>query len=163
MVEENGIRLVDWKVKPDRDAATGAVILRVWGRGPGIAVTTAPILTADAVQGGWVAVAEDGSAYLLSTRDSAWPRLYGPAKAEWFCLVRQLESFELKCFACIWRKIPYASEVDEEDRPEYMEWAVRNGLDPEAWRRIRDMALTAQQTQNFLIISTLQTLLTFKY
>ena len=45
MGENNRNELVNWRVSPAEDEKTGAVGLRIWGRGEGFDVAAAPFLS----------------------------------------------------------------------------------------------------------------------
>ncbi|MBS6953693.1 MAG: hypothetical protein KH230_10725 [Enterocloster asparagiformis] len=143
MCGENRIKLGSWKLKLSWDDEAGAAVLRICAVEAGARIRTAPVRTAAAVPGGFAVETQDGSAFLLPMEENVWPALYGSEKEEWSRLVRGLPSFELKCFAGMWRDFLCLCEDEAEDRRECEEWAGRNGLEPGDWRRIRDMGMMA--------------------
>lgn len=145
MGENNRNELVNWRVSPAEDEKTGAVGLWIWGRGEGVDVAAAPIRAVSTVPGGFEVEVEDGSIFLVLLNENAWPRVFGKEKKEWYRLVRKLDSFDLKCFACFWMEDLYLYSEEEYHRDQCMEWAERNGLDPGAWKRIRAMRMAADR------------------
>lgn len=66
-------------------------------------------------------------------------------KTEWYHLVHRLDSFDLKCFACIWMDDLYLCSEEKYQREQCEEWAGRNGLDPGAWERIRAVRMAIDE------------------
>lgn len=145
MDENNRKELVHWRVYPAEDEETGAVSLRIWGRGEGFDVAAVPIRAVAPVPGGFEAEAEDGTIFLLFLNENAWPTVFGLEKTEWYRLVHRLDSFDLKCFACIWMDDLYLCSEEKYQREQCEEWAGRNGLDPGAWERIRAVRMAIDE------------------
>ena len=59
MGDYNRNELVNWRVSPAEDEETGAVSLRIWGRGEGVDVAAAPIRAVSTVPGGFEVEVED--------------------------------------------------------------------------------------------------------
>ena len=71
--------------------------------------------------------------------------MFGLEKTEWYRLVHKLDSFDLKCFACIWMDDLYLCSEEKYQREQCEEWAGRNGLDPGAWERIRAVRMAIDE------------------